>query len=648
MITRTAPLLLRLGASATWTRAAAGWALALSLTACSTQPAATPRAIDTSAPLQPVWLTGPAPDELSGMAVLRDRAAPLMLASETEGLLQLDAQGQRVWQLAGNFEGLDARWLGGDRGHAVVSVDQQARAVRAFADGAGEWREVLRLTTPAQAIEGLCLYLDPQRNLHLFTLHDDAPAQQWLLASASGWLPQARLERALIVPWGAETCAVDDASAELYVAEPDVGLWRQSASPEGTSARRPLLLQRPIGALDDAQSPLALRAGELLLADAGLLWRRLADGEPERHPVAALASLELTAIGLDDNRLWFYDEASMRFGALDWPAVPSPPQPPVVAVAAETTPVAEAGDAADDPAIWINRRQPQASRILGTNKQAGLEVYDLGGKRLQQLAVGAVNNVDLRQALQLRDGTLDLAAASHRPTNAVALFAIDPVNGELTALGLWPTELNDIYGLCMYRSPAGQGYVIVNDKDGRFVQYRVDGSVRAPELVAQRRFAVDGQPEGCVADDLRGRLFVGEEDRGVWTLSAQAQDPAAPQLIHAVGKELQADVEGLALYQGPRHAYLLVSSQGNDSYVVYDAEAPYALRGVFRAGLNAQAGVDGASETDGLELTSAALGPDYPLGLLVVQDGRNRLPPQPQNFKLLSWASVLQALGLPE
>ena len=34
---------------------------------------------------------------------------------------------------------------------------------------------------------------------------------------------------------------------------------------------------------------------------------------------------------------------------------------------------------ADDPAIWINSRDPRASLVVGTAKDAGLLVYDLSG-----------------------------------------------------------------------------------------------------------------------------------------------------------------------------------------------------------------------------------------------------------------------------
>ena len=162
-----------------------------------------------------------------------------------------------------------------------------------------------------------------------------------------------------------------------------------------------------------------------------------------------------------------------------------------------------------------------------------------------------------------------------------------------------------------------------------------------------RRFQVASQPEGCVADDRNQRLFVGEEDAGVWTLDARAEQPAELVSVLKVGELLQADVEGLGLYQGAERDYLVISSQGNDSYVVLDAAPPFAPQGAFRVGLNGALGIDGASETDGLEVTSANLGGPWSAGMLVVQDGRKRLPESTQNFKLVPWAEVAKALGLP-
>lgn len=313
---------------------------------------------------------------------------------------------------------------------------------------------------------------------------------------------------------------------------------------------------------------------------------------------------------------------------------------------AQTEPMARQGDAADDPAIWLSSN-PADARILGTNKKQGLLVYDLQGKQTQLLEVGRLNNVDVRQGIDLGGAKVDLAVATRRDDNTMMLFSI-AANGELSVAGSFATGLNDIYGMCLYQPKAGGVEAFINDKDGTFQQYQIGMNNGKFGATLLRSFKVATQPEGCVADDNSGRLFLGEERRGVWTTSADAAKPDALNMVLPVGANLAADVEGMAIYHGRNGApsYLVVSSQGDSSYVVLDATAPYKVRGRFRVGFNLRAGVDGTSETDGLEVTSSNLGGPYAQGMLVIQDGYKRLPDGPQNFKYVAWGDVARALKL--
>ena len=58
------------------------------------------------------------------------------------------------------------------------------------------------------------------------------------------------------------------------------------------------------------------------------------------------------------------------------------PQDPVVSVTApvDTAPVRHGGDAADDPAIWVDPVEPGKSLILSDDKGGGLCVYGLDGR----------------------------------------------------------------------------------------------------------------------------------------------------------------------------------------------------------------------------------------------------------------------------
>lgn len=318
---------------------------------------------------------------------------------------------------------------------------------------------------------------------------------------------------------------------------------------------------------------------------------------------------------------------------------------PIVIPAAQTASVARSGDAADDPAIWVHPGDATRSLVIATNKKQGLLSYDLQGAQQQLIEAGRLNNVDLRQNLSLGDRQVDLAVATQRDDNALAVFEID-ADGMLREAGRIATDLSEIYGTCLYRTPQGELQVFANDKDGRFEHYRITltGNGYAGERL--RGFRVASQPEGCVADDKTGRLFIGEEKRGIWTLSADAKHQDKPRLILSTGKLLVADVEGLALYHGKTSSYLIASSQGNSSYVVLDALPPHKVRGAFRIGINVGAGIDGVSDTDGLEASAVDFGGVYGEGMLVVQDGYKRLPDGAQNFKIVAWRDIARALKL--
>ncbi|STR28030.1 3-phytase precursor [Janthinobacterium lividum] len=126
----------------------------------------------------------------------------------------------------------------------------------------------------------------------------------------------------------------------------------------------------------------------------------------------------------------------------------------------------------------------------------------------------------------------------------------------------------------------------INDKDGTFQQYSISMNGSKFSATLLRSFKVATQPEGCVADDANARLFLGEETRGIWTTSADAAKPDVLAMVLPVGAQLTADVEGMAIYRKPGgkadSGYLIVSSQGDNSYIVLDAKAPTRCVAVSR------------------------------------------------------------------
>jgi 3-phytase len=329
------------------------------------------------------------------------------------------------------------------------------------------------------------------------------------------------------------------------------------------------------------------------------------------------------------------------------------PLPRFVLPYAETNPVESPGDAADDPAIWVHPLDPALSVIIGTNKQKGLQVYDLEGRILQTLPDGRMNNVDLRDGFTVDGRMMTLVAASNRTERSIALYLLDPATRRLTRIGdPVPTGFADPYGLCLYASADGAHYVFVNEADsGRMRQWRIRAAGAAIVAERVREIRVGSQAEGCAADDETGALYVAEEDRGFWRFNADPDGGSDRREIDRVGGEngLVADLEGVSIWQGVGgRGYVVLSNQGANSYAVYRRDGDNAFVGLFQIADNAARRVDGTSATDGLAVTSRPIGAHYPDGLLVVQDGSNVPSGQHQNFKLVSWREVLSALALPD
>ena len=313
---------------------------------------------------------------------------------------------------------------------------------------------------------------------------------------------------------------------------------------------------------------------------------------------------------------------------------------------AETTPVGTADDAADDPAIWRHPTDPAKSLIIGTDKRAGIHVYDMTGKAIGFTASPRLNNVDLRSNVKVNGKDAVLVAASDRRDEknaAIALFTLDTTARKLVPLINLPVGIGEAYGMCLWQRKAdGQLYAFLVLKDGRIdqVELNVSGAPATGKLV--RSMKLKTQSEGCVVDDRTGLLYVTEEGVGLWRFDA---DPSASmkatQLGRTDGKQLVADAEGIAIMPvGADTGYLIISSQGDNAYAVYDLKTG-RYRSRFRIGDSA---IDGVQETDGLELALGDFGPNYPSGLFVTQDGDNS--PETQNFKFTAWADVLKVLKL--
>ena len=605
------------------------------------------------------------------------------------------------------FFGLDGQPLMAVPGGEIQAVDarsdQQRTLIAALDSQAGRLRLFARdsasgAVTPVDAREiklgfsgeGLCLYRSARDNaLYAYAMGRDGELDQWLLYPVADGKVDGRVVRRLRLSSEAKFCVADDNTGALYVAQQDVGVWRYDADPEAEPIPVIVDINR-LGRIASEVGGLALvdggpsasfliaannGAGDYNVYDRNAKDRWIGAFRLERNGGPAIedaAGLFATRAGVGTEFpggvLLVADDANNNpdikvvgwsdvAKALNLPmgqadAARPPKQLALVRPTMETEPVEHDGDAADDPAIWAHPTDPAQSVIIATDKKGGLLVYDLAGKPLQYLPDGKMNNVDLRNGFKLGGKTVTLVAASDRTRRAIALYTLDPKTRLLTnvADGVQASGLSDPYGLCLYKDRKGRVSVFVSDPDGLVRQYSLTAT-KSGKVAARpvRDVKFDTQTEGCVADDETGALYVAEEDAALWKLGADASAGTAREAIARIADmpALKADLEGIGLYKQPNgKGYLVLSSQGDNTYAVFRREGDNAYVGSFTVGADGETGIDGISETDGLDVTSASLGAGLESGAFVAQDGRNISPPQTQNFKLVPWSAIAAKLGL--
>jgi 3-phytase len=318
---------------------------------------------------------------------------------------------------------------------------------------------------------------------------------------------------------------------------------------------------------------------------------------------------------------------------------------------AETEPVATGGDAADDPAIVLNYKNPAQSIILGTDKHAGVYSYTLSGKKISYSALGEINNIDVRQSYNKI-----YMVASNRSAQSIEFWTFDQqefFNNILQSENLFdiatqsitiPTNI-DVYGICAGLID-GVPVVFITEDKGPRVELWIP---QTRTLVGT--FSNGGESEGCVFDDENETVFISEEEvNGVLkAYNLNNEFPfESPFIVDSREGNIGGDPEGLTIYKtSEKEGYILLSSQGDNKYNVYNRSYPHKFILSFTIDDN-PSGIDGTSETDGIDVTNYNLRGKFSKGLMVAQDGYNYDGEElkNQNFKIVPFKEILKKTGL--
>ena len=301
----------------------------------------------------------------------------------------------------------------------------------------------------------------------------------------------------------------------------------------------------------------------------------------------------------------------------------------------ETEPVFAGDDAADDMCVLENFNNPESSLIISSDKKYGIIVYDLEGNKLNDYEVGRINNVDIIPSKSGQDKYL--VAGTNRTYNSIDLYIFSS-NGELekNIVREVVPSLKDVYGITFYDDEYNT-YVFVSDKKGNVEQWSFNNDESNPEIKFERKLKFSSLVEGLVADESKGKIYIGQERKGIWELNAFPSLDSQKKLIFKKSKNFKPDFEGLALRDdGNGEGYLIASVQGSNGYLIIDRKS--LLAKIFFRIIDGDK-IDGTTETDGIDVSSIKTS-KFPNGFFIAQDDDN--DGLNQNFKLVDWNKIIK------
>ncbi len=297
----------------------------------------------------------------------------------------------------------------------------------------------------------------------------------------------------------------------------------------------------------------------------------------------------------------------------------------------------------DDPAIWVNSKDPAASLIIGTDKEVngGLYVFDLHGKVVKTVPeLGRPNNVDIAYGFKLNDELVDIVITTERSNNQLRIFSVpdmEPIdNGGLEVFE--GVDERGPMGIALYSTSDGVLYAIVGRTDGPLEgylwQYRIEdagnGNVKLVKVRVFGKYSGVKEIEAIAVDNELGFVYYADEAFGVRKYYA---NPAMgnEELALFGTDDFGRDIEGISIYKtDDKTGYILISDQQVGTFNIYPREG--TLEDQNRHQLIKSVELM-TLESDGSEVSSTNLGPEFPKGIFVAMS-------TDKTFHIYDWRDI--------
>jgi 3-phytase len=283
----------------------------------------------------------------------------------------------------------------------------------------------------------------------------------------------------------------------------------------------------------------------------------------------------------------------------------------------------------DDPAIWINRKNPAKSIVFGTDKHTNGAIYafDLKGNIIENKTLRGIkrpNNIDVAYDFKINDSVrVDILAFTEREREQVRIFSVPdmiPIDGG--GLKVFEDEKNSNFrkpmGISIYSSPVdNEMYLIVGRKKGPkenyLYQYKLKSKKSQIEHKLVRkfgRFSGKKEIEAIAVDDELGFIYYSDEGHCIRKYYAEPSK-GNKEISCFGGKHFKGDIEGIAIvaYED-MNGYLIVSNQDKNTFNVFSRNGNKFVKEIDLK----------TRETDGCKAVTGYLNETFNSGLFVAMN----------------------------
>lgn len=309
----------------------------------------------------------------------------------------------------------------------------------------------------------------------------------------------------------------------------------------------------------------------------------------------------------------------------------------------------------DDPAIWVNRANPAASLVIGTDKHAdgALYVFGLDGKIQWDKTVRGLlrpNNVDIAYDVPLGAGKVDIAVVTERYAHRLRVYRLPEMSAiDGGGIPVFEDEKGrECMGIALYTRPRDQAlFAVVSrvdtdaPRENYLEQLRLaddgHGVLRGTKVRSFGRWSGKKEIEAVAVDNEFGYIYYSDEQFGVRKYAADPDAIDANRELATFGTSgFAEDQEGISIYPHANGTgYILVSNQSADTFRIFPREG--AIGKQHEHPLLASVRLS-TRESDGSDVTPVAL-PGFPGGLFVAMS-------TDRTFHYYAWDDIKAAAGL--